>query len=72
MQLILKVAKQKPLFFIWMYLMMKSKKIYFLVSNHFETINREMLKCCNFVKFTEFQQDFNQQPLSQSTESKWV
>lgn len=55
-----------------MYLMMKSKKIYFLVSNHFETINREMLKCCNFVKFTEFQQDFNQQPLSQSTESKWV
>ena len=73
-QLILKMAKQKPLFFIWTHLMMKSKKTYCQVSNLFETINEVLLimKYCNFMTFTEFQQDVNQQTLSQSTESKEV
>ena len=35
----------------------------------FEAINGEILKYCYFVTFTEFQQDFNQQPSSQRTES---
>ena len=68
-QLILKMAKQKQLFFIWTYSMTKSKKTYFQVSNYFD---EEMLKCCNLITFSEFQQDLNQQPLSQSTESKQV
>lgn len=52
-QLILKMAKQKPLFFIWTHSKIRLKKTYFQVRNHFKTINEEMLNVIHLQNFNK-------------------